>query len=373
MSLYWAPNPLPPDNAPRLHALIIGVGDYHHLGLNAAQPSKLLSGLAPLTATPLAAKRIARWLETEYDNAALPLGSIELLLSPAEKLTRADDSTVDIEEATMANIYDSFNRWYAQCNASKDKMAFFYFAGHGISTVSQFLLPADFGDPNLPNDWENCIDFTGMQTGMKKCAAQNQLFFVDACRDAPIEALIQRNPQGRQLVNSSIQDEVNLSAGYFASSSNRKAYGRDGEETFFCKALISCLQGLGARKAGPEWQIDTAGLSLSLVSVIEVMAAMENLPLSADCPVEKPVVFHFPKKAAVLLKIDCEPAAAKIESAISVTQATTRLESPRGEPRPWVKQVEAGQAKIEVTFTSYPTYSLEDIMMPPVYRLPVRR
>ena len=89
---------------------------------------------------------------------------------------------VAIEDATMANIGAAFKRWYGRCHAQKANMALFYFAGHGISMISQFLLPADFGNPDEPDDWENCINFSDMQVGMAKCAAQTQMFFVDACR-----------------------------------------------------------------------------------------------------------------------------------------------------------------------------------------------
>lgn len=375
MSLYWpgTPNAVQ-TGSPRLHALIVGVGDYDHLGLGAANPAAFLNGLAPLTTTPLAAKRIARWLEHDYNNPQCPLGSIELMLSPGETLQRADGSTVMIEKSTMANVTNAFNQWYSRCNSDKGNIAFFYFAGHGINTVSQFLLPADFGDPARPDDWENCIDFTGLQVGMAKCAAQTQVFFVDACRDAPIAALIQRNPHGNPLVTSSFQDKVDLSAAYLAASEGRQAYGRDGEETFFCKALIMCLDGVAARKGGPQWRVDAGSLSSALVSVVESIAATENLPLSSDCRVQKPIPLHYPMAGgAVVVKVDCEPDQASAEADISVTQGTQVIRSPAGEPRPWIGRVKAGTARINVTFTSFPPEMVDDHMTPPTYDLEVRR
>lgn len=63
MSLYWLADPNAVAAAgPRMHALIVGVGDYHHLGLGVPKPAKILSGLAPLTTTPPAAHRVAKWL-----------------------------------------------------------------------------------------------------------------------------------------------------------------------------------------------------------------------------------------------------------------------------------------------------------------------
>jgi hypothetical protein len=359
--------------SPRLHAFVVGVGDYRHLGLGAVKPSKFLTGLAPLTTTTPAAKRIARWLETQYRNDGCKLGSIELLLSPTESVKRADGSDVAIDEATMPNVDAAFKRWFDRCNAQKGNIAFFYFAGHGISTISQFLLPADFGNPDFLDDWKNCVDFTGMKGGMAKCAAQTQVFFVDACRDAPIAALLQKNPHGEPLVTSTFQDKVGLSAAYYASSEGRQAFGRDGEETFFCKALIMCLEGVAARKAGPKWRIDAASLGFALNSVMDAMAATENLPLTSECHIQMPVPLHFPDDGAVVVKVGCEPEAVRAEAAILVAQGADVLASPAGEPRPWMGRVKAGEAKIEVTFANYRPEIIVDQMTPPTYPFEVER
>ena len=99
----------------------------------------------------------------------------------------------------MVNIKQAFDRWDARCNTHQENIAFFYFACDGLNTVSQFLLAADFGNPANPDFWENCIDFSGMRSGMHKNAADTQLFFIDACRERLIDALIQLNPHGKPL------------------------------------------------------------------------------------------------------------------------------------------------------------------------------
>lgn len=368
MSLYW-----PPDGSsvvtdePRLHALVIGVGDYHHLGLGVPNPATFLNGLAPLTITTPAARRIARWLETTYDNPNAQLGSVELLLSPTESLDRADGSSVDIEDATMENVEEAFKRWYARCDSDTGNIAFFYFAGHGIATVSQFLLPSDFGDPTVPDEWDNCIDATGLQGGMRKCKADTQLFFLDACRDADISALTQRNPHGKPLVSSALDDEVSLSAAFRAASEGRKAYGKDGEETYFCKALMMCLEGVAAHKAGPEWRIDTAKLSSALASVVELMAKAENQPLTSHSDAIKPVLFHVPAEPKVLVKVDCEPDARNNEAAIRINQSGAEIISPAGEGRPWMSELRPGEVHFEATFASFPTQEFDDTLFPPTY------
>lgn len=368
MSLYW---PLQEadvvTNAPRLHAFVLGVGDYDHLGLGVPKPTTLLNGVAPLTTTVPAARRIARWLEREYKNPNCPLGSIELLLSPEEELARADNSKVVVDRATMALATAAFQRWYTRCDADEGSIAFFYFAGHGLSTISQFLLLADFGNPDLPDAWENCIDFTGMQSGMFKCKADAQFFFIDACRDSPVAALSQRNPHGKPLAaGATFQDRVDLSAAYFAASEGRQAYGRDGEETFFCQALIMCLNGVGARKPLP-WHVNAATLSNALVSVIEVLGAALDLPLSCECRIQKPVPLHFPPSGAVVVSVSCDGEQANTEAIIKVTRGPTVLNSAAGESRPWMGTVEAGLTQIEVTFASYPPQLLEEDLSPPTF------
>ena len=169
-------------------------------------------------------------------------------------------------------------------------------------------------------------------------------------------------------------DKVDLSAAYFAASEGRKAYGRDGEETFFCKALIMCLEGVGARKAGPKWRIDAASLSSALVSVMETLGATENLPLTSDCRVQKPIPLHYPDGGAVVVKVDCETDQANAEANISVRQGTTLVhKSQAGERRPWMGRVTAGPTKVDVTFANYPPDSIEEEMSPPTYDYEVPR
>lgn len=357
----------------RLHALIIGVGEYDHLGLGVPKPSHLLSGLKPLTVTEPAARRLAAWLENKYTNPNCPLGSIELLLAPAGDYAREDGSKVAVEKADMANIEAATNRWFRRCDSSKDNIAFFYFVGHGISTVKgSYLLPADFGNPDIADDWRNCIDGSGLRSGMFKCNAQHQYYFFDACRDAPVDALTQRNPHGASLIGGAdLSDTVELSADYSAASDGRQAFGRDGGETFFCEALIMCLDGMGASRlaGGRNWRVDAATLSRGLVSVIQAIAARENLPLSCECRMQKPEPLHFPPNGLVMVKVGCKSEDMNNEADITLMQDTGIKMSPPGDPRPWIQPAVAGNVDIRVKFSNFPTEGINELIDPPVYDL----
>tara|TARA_R110002074_G_scaffold106618_1_gene230391 strand:+ start:51969 stop:53105 length:1137 start_codon:yes stop_codon:yes gene_type:complete len=357
----------------RLHALIIGVGEYDHLGLGVPKPSKLLSGLKPLTVTEPAARRLARWLEIDYNNADCPLGSIELLLAPAGEYTRKDGLSINVEKADMANIRAATARWFQRCDSSGTNVAFFYFAGHGISTAKgRFLLPGDFGNPDVLNTWINCIDAGELQFGMAKCNAQHQYFFFDACRDTPLSVLTKRNPQGDSLVGSAdFSDAVELSAEYSAAAAGRQAFGRDGGETFFCEALIMCLDGMGASRlaGGRNWRVDAATLSYGLLSVIHTIAARENVPITCECRVQKPVPLHFPDTGRVMVKVCCNSDDMNNEADITLVQDSCVKTSPPGDPRPWIQPVTAGQVDISVKFNSFPAEFIRDLIDPPVYDL----
>jgi hypothetical protein len=125
MSLYWPDKEEDIGVKPQLHALVIGVGEYDHLGLGVAKPARVVSGLAPLSTTPLSAVAVAQWLKGEYKNDTCELGSIELLLAPeAPALPRKDGTKVAIEKAAMKNIEDAFGRWYKRCTADRKNIAF---------------------------------------------------------------------------------------------------------------------------------------------------------------------------------------------------------------------------------------------------------
>jgi hypothetical protein len=358
---------------PRLHAFVIGVGRYPHLELGAKKPSNLFYGLSALTCTVEAAKAIANWLHTDYTNPDCPLGSVEMLLSAPESVTRSDGVVVPVEEATMANIESAFKKWYQRCDQDEDNIAFFYFAGHGVSRLEHFLLAGDFGDPAPLNDWLNCINFTQFKSGMRRCRAQTQLYFVDACRDTPTQAKSQLNPNGNPLVTASEDDDVRLSIAYRAAAEGQQAFGPAAGPTFFCEALLTCLQGAGARFVAQKWRVDTACLSSALSTVLEVIGDCNDLNLTCDLETKTPSALHYPKAGAVVLRVACVPKPLGAEAEIKVTQVGVPVvTSPVGEKRPWMSKIKTGQTRIDVTFTTRPPAFQDETAVPPTCEVEVR-
>ncbi|MCB0297255.1 MAG: hypothetical protein KDG51_18905, partial [Calditrichaeota bacterium] len=151
----------------------------------------------------------------------------------------------------------------------------------------------------------------------------------------------------------------------------RQAFGKDGSGTFFSEALIMCLNGMGAsRRAGKKtWRVDAASLSHGLLAVMQLIAERENLPLSCECRVQKPVSLHFPALGKVLVRVNCQIDEMKHESNITLTQGNMVKNSPPGEPRPWIESAISGDATISVKYAHFPDERIDDSLIPPVYDL----
>jgi hypothetical protein len=270
---------------PHLHALLIGVGDYPNFTDNSKHPT---FDLKRITTTSRAALNIAKWLANNYNNPNCPLGSIELLLSPTTEIALTHGRSITIEVPTLTNVREAYNRWRGRCDSSQKNIALFYFAGHGISTSShtQFLLLDDFADPKNYDLWTNCIDFKAMRDGLKGCAAATQLYFIDACRNVPIEAMIQLNPHGQHLGAADVYKKA-ISYTYYASSAGNKAYGIDGGPTFFSQALLTSLGGVGTSGR----VVTTSSLATSLATTLLDLGGSSAFEDDGGVAAE----LHFPK------------------------------------------------------------------------------
>jgi hypothetical protein len=361
VTLFWPDSPeAVATGVAQVHAFIVGVGDYPHLEGGAAHPAVANFGLKQLTTTTLTSVRIANWCIGAHP--PVPIGSVELVAS-ATKVTRADGKLVTIDRPVMANIQAAFNAWWKRCNDDPRNIALFYFAGHGLNTASQYLLPSDFGDPNFPDLWENCIDFTSLKVGMGANAARTQVFFVDACREKPIDALLQLNPHGKPLASANAFQIAPSSSAYFAAADGQLAYGPPNDITYFGQALVDALDGAGARNAGGKWVVDTFSLANALGQIMAQLAQVENQPLSCTPqPGGTPVVLHTPAAPLVIATIDCDA-----DMAIDMQRLAQIFNSPAGAQRPWTSKLPPGDWHLRVTRAAATVLDLMETLMPPTY------
>jgi hypothetical protein len=359
---------------PRLHALVIGVADYPHLingrGLLATNPL----GLSQVSTPRHTAIEIAKWVSTNYNNTNCPLGSLEVLVSPGTTF-EAIPGQPTTETATLQAIELAFNRWFARASANPGNMAFFYFCGHGLQKLSQYILPEDFGDPNYPDMWRNCIDFDAMRTGMGRCKAQTQIFFVDACRETPFGMLTQLGISGRSLCNADVTETANCSATYYATGQGKKAYGPDNGNTYFSQAVLSCLNGVGAVKRMGKWVVDTYSLSGALGQIMAQLAQRHKLPLTCNPNATGMAQIHESPEARVMAVVQCSSKNASDVAEIQLQNGTATYLSAVGDPKPLIEEVNAGDWTIDVRFPGgeFPVSPpSQHTLMPPVFEgLPI--
>ena len=367
MSLAWPKDPaLLVTNEPRLHALVIGVSHYPHLAGGGGPPIIHDMEIGQVTTPKPTAMAVVDWLVNNYNNQACPLGSVELLLS--EPPVSASGSP--FEPATMTNIETAFKNWENRCSANADNVTFFYFCGHGLALDNQYLLPENFGDPANPSLWRNCIDFDGMRVGMRSCQAQTQLFFVDACRATPYAMLYHLNVDGISLISATTNDSVRCSASFYATTEGSKAYGLPNQPTFFCQALIQCLEGLAGTNAHGKWVVSSYSLTNALGEVLEHFGREYEQPLSCSTNVSGLALIHELNHALVIASIKCSTKKASNLAEIRLWRGSEAHESLVGQRKPLIARVGPGEWVVTVAFPggeyASPT-SVPCLMVPPVF------
>jgi hypothetical protein len=332
---------------PQTHALAIGVGEYEHLPGGDGDTTPFHGGLGQLGSPVPSALAFADWVCTRLANPSAPLGSLELLLSPAGQAKGRDGAPIAVESAGIEAIERAVERWFARCNARPDNVACFYFCGHGVMRTRLTLLARDFGASAL-NPFAQALDFEKLRLGMGRCAAGTQLFFVDACRQIPIEArelldLDAAVPVPPLLSAPQRSDHLVLSA----AAPGERAYGVAGQPGRFTRALLEALGGLAARRERGRWQVGTADLGLAVVRALERLAAAEGAPAQAASPEGSPrgaVVHVLPGAPEVPLDVEIAPEEAAPHVTVRVVCRDGKVASERaaGPGARWSTRVAAG-------------------------------
>jgi hypothetical protein len=218
-----------------------------------------------LTSPPVSARAVAAWLLAEYHHPAKPLGSVALLLSeeaPADFVNSRTGVATDVAEATIANVTAAVEAWKQRGDTSPDNRLVLYYCGHGISEGDDMALLASDFDPDSGNPLNQALDFSRLRQGLKKCAASEQLFFVDACR-ASSDVLISQSgaafagqvpllPGMRPLELPRL-----LAVPYYATLAGDLSHARPGEVSLFTQALLRGLRGAGSDDPEGDWRVTT--------------------------------------------------------------------------------------------------------------------
>jgi hypothetical protein len=241
---------------PGTFAVIIGVSQYEHLDGTAES-----FGLGSLFCSSLTAHYVFEWLRERYrgpcfapDSPRLP-AKVWYLVAPTAAEADIEPALSDAPvEPTLSNCTDAIGQWDAAIralsveNAGKST-ALFFFSGHGFEVHSQeqLLLPSDYLSPPTRNVNKG-ISTYHLYNGLSDVDLNEQLFFVDACRN-DVDTLRAKNPRGETILNQPGARAANpnrIAALVHATSSGQQAFQPlDPSEgpSLFGKALLEGLSG----------------------------------------------------------------------------------------------------------------------------------
>jgi hypothetical protein len=248
---------------PGTHALVIGVGRYPHLLDGVGPISPDADGMRQLSSPPISARQFAGWLRTEYHFPERPLASLALLISEPNQ-------GHDTELANSANVTEAIREWKKRATSNPNNRLIFYFCGHGISQGDDMaLLLSDFGADD-DNPLHGALDFRQLVGGLKRCAASEQVFFIDACR-ASSDVMIASSGGYAGVVpllpaNRPLEYPPVAPITYYATLASSNSHARPNQVSLFTGALIKSLRGAGSDNADDDsvWCVNTTRLQEAL-------------------------------------------------------------------------------------------------------------
>jgi hypothetical protein len=362
MSLVY-PTDDPNAGDPRIHALVVGVSEYPHLMGGTGALARYPLGLRQLSSPSISAQAIANWLipklTTTHANPGVPLGTVELLLSP-NAYTDWQGNARDVEHAEFGLIKKAFERWLKRCDTHADNIALFYFCSHGFEWGKTYLLARDYGD-SVGSPFENMIDFTVSRAGfLADCKATTLCCFLDACREVSTDLIQNLNVDARPLWNASGFPTGDRAAPrYLATRPGEQAHGPPGGISYFAQALIRCWDGFGAGttySGGNRWWVDTDSLGTALRQLMYRTKIPQGgfgaCQVLSDTSTPAPTALHELPTAHTLAEIRYNPLTALDFCNLSCVRTGSGLKPyTRGpSPNPWQIEVEAGEYDIGATF-----------------------
>jgi hypothetical protein len=296
---------------PKTHAFVVGVGYYHHLPGGDGKQVKESMDLEQLTSPPASARAFTKWVLGELSNPDAPIGSVELLTSPAENILLPNGVARTSGRAQMALIREAFDRWYGRANSHPDNVALFYFCGHGVQRHNVALLAEDYGSIALA-PFQTAIDLNRTWDGMARCAAQTQCYFIDACRQAAWAVQDNQEEPAVTLIEGRRTWSERDAPRFMATGPGKSAYGMTDGITAFTEVLTTCLK-RGARKINGRWKVTTTRLSEALTDAMkEVSRNHPDRPqyASPEGPIKGNTIHELDSPPDVPVYLTCDPAEA---------------------------------------------------------------
>lgn len=364
-------------HGPATHVLVIGVGKYVHLPGGGEKEFEKHEGMGQLTSPPYSARAFTDWLLQEYKNPNKPLASVELLMSEKNGGNYAPPGghAKQIQCANLANAETAIRDWYERGNKNAENLQIFFFCGHGVgrSNITTLLLD-DFGEWT-DNPLKQAIDFNAFRSGMDKCKARQQCYFVDACRTAS-PALIEEynNYTGNQIIPPSAHHSIHgvrYAPTFFSTGLGESAYGKPRAPSTFTEALIKATQGAGSDEFEEIWCVDTVSLYRGMDEYLKISQAGNGQPeqiITVDGLVRF-ILHHLSTKPIGHMPIGCKPYEANNKAQLSYSHVDGSHEVNRQniQSSDWCVDIEVGHYRFSAKFAdqAYRDSSKEKYVRPP--------
>jgi Caspase domain len=134
-------------------------------------------------------------------------------------------------------------------DAARASRGIFFFSGHGFAMFrdNQLLLPADYLSPPVAN-WNDAISTSNLENGLAVLHVPLQMFFIDACRNAPT-ALRKKRIRGTDILpedNNETSNSAYISPILYATNNGQQAFQHPDPSkglSLFGRALLDGLAG----------------------------------------------------------------------------------------------------------------------------------
>ena len=183
--------------------------------------------------------------------------------------------------STAENVLKAMFAWESDCQAISGSIAFLYISGHGIleSPDQVYVL---LQDGFAQEDLRNAMSIAPIQLALGTGTLSMSAIFVDACQQVlpnskwdfsgGVHLIAPREP---------VRDSRVAAPIYYAASPRGSAFGTAGRGTFFCQALLNCLNVRAARpstqKGSTIWTVRTTTLHVELPSAVEELAPGQDV------------------------------------------------------------------------------------------------
>lgn len=365
---------------PATHVIAIGVGAYAHLANGSGAESPHGESMGQLTSAPASVKAFADWVIGSFSDVR-PLGSVRLLASGIANDQYTNPKTNaqhTVQRATLDNVKKAVREWKAAGHSNPDNLLLFYFVGHGIASgTQQSLLLEDFGETD-DAPLETAIDFRKMHVGMSRCAARQQIYFIDACRAIPAK-LLEGGYAGDVIIQPGVSGYVGpqpcLAPVFYATLLGQEAYGRPGDRSVFTDALLKSFEGAGADDSEGPWRLRTTMLLAALDHFMrraDEQYEVLQIPTSQD---NTPLFFHeLPAMPQIPVYLRCNPETAHPHAVFQILPLGGAPDMRQGGPLDI--KLPSGNYRFDCTFPAPPAgaafvaKSLDQHVHPPCFSPP---